>query len=60
MDQHIATRLEVGIDQASGLVPGFAPGLHRSEFLELEHEKIFEKCWLYFGHDSELPEPGHS
>ena len=28
------------------------------EFLKLEHEKIFEKCWLYFGHDSELPERG--
>ena len=26
--------------------------------LDLEHEKIFERCWLYCGHDTELPEPG--
>jgi p-cumate 2,3-dioxygenase alpha subunit len=37
--------------------------VHRStmtseDILRLEHERIFEKTWLYLGHDSELAEPG--
>lgn len=24
----------------------------------MERERIFERCWLYAGHDSEIPEPG--
>ncbi len=28
------------------------------KILQMEHEKIFERCWLYCGHDSELAEPG--
>src|SRR3984885_359761 len=25
---------------------------------EAEKEKIFDRCWLYLGHSSELPKPG--
>jgi p-cumate 2,3-dioxygenase subunit alpha len=37
--------------------------VHRSamtseEVLALERERIFERCWLYVGHESELPRPG--
>jgi p-cumate 2,3-dioxygenase alpha subunit len=37
--------------------------VHRSsmtsaEILELERERIFSHCWLYFGHASEVPERG--
>jgi p-cumate 2,3-dioxygenase alpha subunit len=37
--------------------------VHRStmtseEIFELERERVFDKCWLYVGHDSEIPEPG--
>lgn len=37
--------------------------LHRSsmtspEIYELEKARIFDKCWLYLGHESETPEPG--
>jgi p-cumate 2,3-dioxygenase subunit alpha len=37
--------------------------VHRSAFtdeaiLELEREAIFDHCWLYAAHVSELPEPG--
>jgi p-cumate 2,3-dioxygenase alpha subunit len=28
------------------------------EILKLEHERIFEKCWLYLGHSSEIATPG--
>jgi p-cumate 2,3-dioxygenase alpha subunit len=28
------------------------------EILELERERIFARCWLYLGHDSELAKPG--
>jgi p-cumate 2,3-dioxygenase alpha subunit len=58
MDQHIATPLGVRLDQASGLFQVSRRVFTDQTFLELEHQKIFEKCWLYFGHDSELPEPG--
>ena len=28
------------------------------EIFEAEKEKIFDRCWLYLGHSSELPKPG--
>ncbi len=36
---------------------------HRStltspEILEIERRKIFDKCWIYLGHESEVPKPG--
>lgn len=37
--------------------------VHRSVFtdpgvLALERERIFDRCWLYAGHESEIPEVG--
>jgi len=26
--------------------------------LELERERVFEQCWIYAGHESEIPHPG--
>jgi len=36
---------------------------HRSaltspDILELERERIFNKCWIYLGHESEVEKPG--
>jgi p-cumate 2,3-dioxygenase subunit alpha len=28
------------------------------EIWQAERERIFDTCWLYIGHDSEIPEPG--
>lgn len=28
------------------------------EILETEHRRIFSRCWIYLGHDSEIPESG--
>jgi p-cumate 2,3-dioxygenase alpha subunit len=28
------------------------------KLLEMERAKIFDKCWLYLGHESEIPNPG--
>ena len=38
---------------------------HRSaltspDILELERERIFDKCWIYLGHESEVEKPGTS
>ena len=37
--------------------------VHRSsmtspDLYELERQRIFDKCWLYLGHESEVPNPG--
>lgn len=37
--------------------------VHRSVFtdpriLELERRRVFEQCWIYAGHTSEIPQPG--
>jgi p-cumate 2,3-dioxygenase alpha subunit len=29
------------------------------EIFEAEKERIFDRCWLYLGHSSELPKPGY-
>jgi p-cumate 2,3-dioxygenase alpha subunit len=57
MDQQIK-RQEVRVDPSSGIFQVSRKVFTDQKILDLEHEKIFERCWLYFGHDTELPEPG--
>jgi p-cumate 2,3-dioxygenase subunit alpha len=58
VEQRIETPAGIRVDQPNGLFQVSRKVFTDPEFLKLEHEKIFEKCWLYFGHDSELPERG--
>ncbi|MCY4078367.1 MAG: aromatic ring-hydroxylating dioxygenase subunit alpha [Acidobacteria bacterium] len=33
-------------------------GVVSPEIYELERRRVFDRCWLYLGHESEVPEPG--
>ena len=57
MDQYIGTPLEVRSDKDAGTFQVSRRVFTEQNILDLENEKIFQRCWLYFGHDSELPEP---
>ena len=56
MDQYIGTPLEVRSDKDAGTFQVSRRVFTEQNILDLENEKIFQRCWLYFGHDSELPE----
>ncbi len=46
------------IDEAGGLFKVARKAFVAPEILALEQQRIFERCWLYLGHESELPKPG--
>jgi p-cumate 2,3-dioxygenase alpha subunit len=58
MDQQITSPLQVRHDQDAGTFMVSRRVFTDPNILQLEHDKIFERCWLYCGHDTELPEPG--
>ena len=45
-------------DAAEGIFRVHRSAMTSSAIMELEQERIFDRCWLYVGHDSEIPEPG--
>ena len=45
-------------DRERGIFRYHRSSMSSSEVLELEQERIFEKCWLYLGHESEVEKPG--
>jgi p-cumate 2,3-dioxygenase alpha subunit len=45
-------------DPVRGLFKVHRSAMTSAEILEREREVIFDRCWLYLGHESEIPEPG--
>lgn len=45
-------------DQAAGVFRVNRRVFTEPEYLDLEQQRIFEKCWIYAGHGSEVPNPG--
>lgn len=45
-------------DSQRGLFRVHRSALTSLEILELERKKIFDRCWLYLGHESEIENPG--
>lgn len=45
-------------DVAAGKFRVHRSAMTSQQVFEEEREKIFDKCWLYVGHDSEVQEPG--
>jgi p-cumate 2,3-dioxygenase subunit alpha len=45
-------------DREKGIFRVHRSAMTSREVFELERERIFDRCWLYLGHDSELPNPG--
>lgn len=45
-------------DRAAGVFRVSRRTFTEPEFLELERRRVFEKCWIYAGHESEVPNPG--
>ena len=45
-------------DAERGIFRYHRSALTSQEVLEAERERIFEKCWLYLGHESEVENPG--
>ncbi len=45
-------------DSQKGLFRVHRTALTSLEILELERKNIFDRCWLYLGHESEIENPG--
>ena len=45
-------------DRDRGIFKVHRSALTSPEIFELEKERVFDRCWLYLGHESEVAEPG--
>jgi hypothetical protein len=45
-------------DQKAGIFRVNRRAFTESPYLELERARVFDKCWVYAGHESEIPEIG--
>ena len=48
----------LSIDQKQGVFQVSRRAFTDADVLEREQAEIFDKCWLYLGHGSELKNPG--
>ena len=56
LDAGTGELIKIDHDRAEFLVPRYA--FRDQEILDKERARIFDKCWLYTGHASEVPQPG--
>ena len=54
----VSDRRLVHIDLARGRFRVHRDAYRSAEVFEAEKELIFSKCWLYLGHETELPGKG--
>jgi p-cumate 2,3-dioxygenase alpha subunit len=45
-------------DQKAGIFRVNRRTFTETQYLELERARVFDKCWVYAGHESEIPAPG--
>ena len=45
-------------DRDQGIFKVHRSALTSKELFALEQERVFEQCWLYLGHESEVSKPG--
>ena len=45
-------------DRGQGIFKVHRSAMTSQEIFDLEQERIFNKCWLYLGHESEVEKPG--
>src|SRR5258708_19200689 len=57
-DTAIETTSLVNDDRESGIFRIHRSAMTSDEVFQLEQSKIFDRCWLYVGHESELEKPG--
>ncbi len=48
----------VKVDTEAGLFQVSRRAFTEAALMDREYEAVFDKCWLYLGHESELPKPG--
>lgn len=48
----------IRVDQARGIFQVSRRSFTDPALFEREYQQVFDRCWLYLGHESELPVPG--
>jgi len=56
--EHVAPEGLIIDNREAGLFRVNRQAFRSPEILALERERVFEKCWIYAGHESEVSQPG--
>ena len=51
-------RNNIATDPQRGIFRVARQAFTSEQLLQIEREEIFDKCWIYVGHESEIPTPG--
>lgn len=55
---HYLGQGRIAVDEQAGTFRVSRDAFTSEDVLDAERDKIFDKCWLYIGHESEIREPG--